>query len=282
MNKISAYLKTTVLLACLTTIFLLIGYYFGGNGGLVIALVFGLVFNFFSYWFSDRIVLSMSNAKASSWEKFPEYKDEVAQICKDMNIPLPKIYLMDTPQPNAFATGRNPHNGVVCLTTGLINMLDRDQVIGVIAHELAHIKNYDVLIGTLAAVIVSAVSMLINLLTFIPLGVGREDRGGSNPLVYILILIISPILAMILQFEISRSREYVADETAGKYTKNPQALAQALISIDRDVKQYSLQVNNSLHSLFIHSPVSKRGLMEIFSTHPLTEKRVQKLLEMKV
>lgn len=281
MRRINAYLKTTILLAGLTSIFLIIGYYLAGEEGLIVALLFGLVFNLMSYWFSDKIVLNMSNAKASSWDQFPEYREEVNKISADMNIPVPKIYIMDTPQPNAFATGRNPKNGVVCITTGLINMLDKEQVIAVIAHELAHIKNYDILIGTLAAVIVSAISVLIDLLRWLPLN-NRDDDRVSNPIVFLVILMISPLIAMILQFAISRSREYVADETASRYTKNPKALAEALISIDRDVRQYSMDINTSMHSLFIHSPISRRGLMELFSTHPLTEKRVQRLMEMKL
>ncbi len=281
MNRINAYLKTTILLAGLTSLFLVIGYYVGGNDGMIIAIIFGFIFNFISYWFSDRIVLSMSNAKRSDWNNFSELETEVYELCKSMNIPVPKLYIMESIQPNAFATGRNPKNGVVCLTTGLLNMLEKDQVLAGIAHELAHIKNYDILIGTLAAVIVSAISSLINILRFIPMGNSRDDRDG-NPLALLLILIISPILAMLLQFAISRSREFVADETAGRYTKKPQALAEALISIDREVKISPMDVNSSIHSLFIHSPISRRGIMELFSTHPLTEKRIQKLMEMKV
>lgn len=277
MRKISAFIKLTILLAGLSALFIAIGYYIGGEQGVYFAVIASLVMNFVSYWFSDKIVIGMSGAREASWKEVGGLEKSVQKICDDMNIPLPKLYIMDTLQANAFATGRNPKKGVVCLTTGIMHQLDRDQLLGVIAHELAHIKNYDILISSVAAVIVSAISSLQNLAFWFGFG-GRDDED-RNPLVGLIVLITAPIVAMLLQFGISRSREYEADYTAAKYTKKPEALASALVAIDSSVRSTPIgDVNQSMASLFIHSPFSSRGLMELFSTHPLTEKRVERLM----
>lgn len=277
MRKISAFIKLTILLAGLSALFIAIGYYIGGEQGMYFAVIASLIMNFVSYWFSDKIVIGMSGAREASWKEVGGLESSVQEICDDMNIPLPKLYIMDTLQANAFATGRNPKKGVVCLTTGIMHQLDRDQLLGVIAHELAHIKNYDILISSVAAVIVSAISSLQNLAFWFGFG-GRDDED-RNPLVGLIVLITAPIVAMLLQFGISRSREYEADYTAAKYTKKPEALASALVAIDSSVRSTPIgDVNQSMASLFIHSPFSSRGLMELFSTHPLTEKRVERLM----
>lgn len=277
MRKITAFIKLTILLAGLSALFVALGYYIGGEQGLYFAIIISLVMNFVSYWFSDKIVIGMSGAKEANWSDVVGLEKQVKKLCSDMEIPLPKLYIMDTPQANAFATGRNPKKGVVCLTAGIIQQLDRDQLLGVIAHELAHIKNYDILISSVAAVIVSAISSLQNLAYWIGFG-GRDDED-RNPLVGLLVLITAPLVAMLLQFGISRSREFEADYTAAKYTKNPEALASALVVIDGSVRSTPIGgVNQSMASLFIHSPFSSRGVMELFSTHPLTEKRVERLM----
>ncbi len=282
MQRITAYLKTTILLAGLTSLFLLIGYYFNGTDGVVMALIFALLFNFFSYWFSDKIVLSMSSAQKADWKSLGVIKADVEKLCKAMKIPMPQLFIMQSNQPNAFATGRDPKHSSICITSGLLNMLEREQIVAVISHELSHVKNYDVLIGTLAAVIVGAISFLINIVRWSTFFTSSENRKNENPFALILTLILAPIIAMILQFAVSRSREYEADRTGSLYTKNPEALASALVAIDDSVKFNPMNVNQSIHSLFIHSPIDSRGLMELFSTHPLTEKRVEKLMSMKV
>lgn len=277
MKRISSFLKVTILLAGLTSLILVFGYYVSGESGLYMALTFSLILNFISYWFSDKIVLSMAHAKPASWESLGSLGKKVENLCVDMNIPMPKLYIMESMQSNAFATGRNPNNGVVCLTTGIMKELDSDQLLGVIAHELAHIKNYDILIASIAAVIASAISTLQSMAFWF----GGGDRENRNPVVLIVLLITAPIIAMLLQFAISRSREYEADRTAATYTKNPQALASALVSIDGSVRSNpNREVNQSMASLFIHNPFSGRKAMELFSTHPLTEKRVEKLMSM--
>jgi heat shock protein HtpX len=281
MDRINVYVKTTILLAVLTSLFILIGYYFNGTDGMVFALIIALIFNFISYWFSDKIVLSMSNAKKAQWSDLGVIKGDVEKLCKAMKIPMPELYMMESNQPNAFATGRDPEHSVVCVTTGLLHMLEREQIVGVIAHELSHIKNYDVLIGTVAAVMVGAISALIDIVRWTTFFDSRDKRD-QNPIAILFIFILAPIIAIILQFAISRSREYEADRTAATYTKNPEALASALVAIDGSVKFKPMNVNSSIHSLFIHSPINSRGVMELFSTHPLTEKRVEKLMNIKV
>ncbi len=278
MKKIGSFFKITILLAGLTTLIIALGYYISGESGVYTALIFSLILNFISYWFSDKIVLGMAHAKPASWDSLEKIGGKVEKLCSDMQIPMPKLYIMDTPQANAFATGRNPNNGVVCLTTGIMNELSEDQLLGVIAHELAHIKNYDILIASIAAVIASAISTLQSMAFWFG---GGRDNESRNPLVGIILLITAPIVAMLLQFAISRSREYEADATAAMYTKNPEGLASALIAIDGSVRSNpNREINQSMHSLFIHSPISSRGAMELFSTHPLTEKRVEKLMSL--
>ncbi|MBI2356974.1 zinc metalloprotease HtpX [Candidatus Dojkabacteria bacterium] len=279
MNKISSYLKLTILLAGLTAIFIAFGYYFAGEDGMIFAGILGLILNFFSYWFSDKVVLAMTNAKESDWRSLNGIKKEVEKVCKNMEIPLPKLFIMETAQANAFATGRNPKHAVVCLTTGIISQLEEEQLLAVIAHELSHIKNYDILIASIAAVLASAISSIQNIAYWG--GFGGRDREERNPFLAILLLITAPIIAILLQFGISRSREYEADATAAKYTKNPEALASALIAIDSSVRDTpNREINTSVASLFIHSPFSNREALELFSTHPLTEKRVEKLMSM--
>ncbi|KKR05963.1 MAG: Protease HtpX-like protein [candidate division WS6 bacterium GW2011_GWF2_39_15] len=282
MGRIYSYLKTTILLAGLTALFLGLGYYIAGRDGLYFALIFSLIFNFISYWFSDKIILGMSRAKEADWKVLGNIKKDVQKICRDMKIPLPRLYIMETEQANAFATGRNPNNSVVCVTTGIINQLEYDQLLGVIAHELSHIKNYDVLIASVAAVVVSAISSLQNIFFW---GGFRDDddSGNRNPVIGIVLLILAPIAAMLLQFAISRSREYEADASAAMFTKSPESLASALIAIDSSVRDNHIHnLNPAFSSLFIHSPFSSRGIVELFSTHPNVEKRVERLMSMEV
>ncbi len=278
MRILTNYLKTAILLAGLTALFITLGYYFLGEDSIVAVIIFSLLFNFIAYFFSDKIALSASGARELKKDELPWLHKEVKELSKKMDIPVPRLYVSETSQANAFATGRNPKNGVVCVTAGLVNSLDKNQVMGVVAHELAHIKNRDVLIATIAAVVAGAISSLTRIMYWG--GGSRRRENNGNGLLMLLALILSPIVAMLLQFAVSRSREYSADETAAQYTGRPEDLASALVAIEGSVKVKPMDLNPAFASLYIQNPINARGVMELFSTHPLTEKRVQKLLSL--
>lgn len=267
-------LKTFVLLAALTAILGVVGYLFAGNNGLVIFLIISVVMNIATYWFSDKIALSMSGAQPLDRGQAPQLYADTEILASRMGIPMPKMYMSPEPQPNAFATGRNPQHGVVCVTQGLIQTLNRDEVNGVIAHELAHIKNNDILITTVAAVIAGAVSSIAN----IGIWFGGSDDEDRNPLFGILVLILAPIAATLVQLAISRAREYSADAGAAKVIGTGKPLADALIKIEGIAAQHPMDINPALSSLYIANPLRGGGIMELFSTHPSTESRIQKLL----
>lgn len=278
MRILTNYLKTTILLAGLTALFITLGYYFLGEDSMFAVILFSLIFNFVAYFFSDKIALAASGARELKTDELPWLHKEVEKLSKKMEIPVPRLYVSETSQANAFATGRNPKNGVVCVTAGLVNTLDRNQVIAVVAHELAHIKNRDILIGTIAAVVAGAISSLTRIMYWGGGSRRRDDNG--NGLLVLLGLILAPIAAMLLQFAVSRSREYSADETAALYTGRPEDLASALVAIEGSVKIQPMDLNPAFASLYIQNSINARGVMELFSTHPLTEKRVERLMEL--
>ena len=275
-------LRTAVLLGLLTGILLFIGHIIGGQTGVVIAFIIAAVMNFMSYWFSDKIVLSMYRAKEISPEEAPWLHRIVEELSRRANIPKPKIYLVPMEQPNAFATGRGPGHAAVAVTRGILEILDEEELKGVLAHELAHIKNRDVLVASIAATIAGAISMIVNWLQWaLIFGWGRDEED-NNPLSLvgsILLIIITPIIAAIIQMAISRSREYLADETGAYICGCPLALARALERIHNYVTQVPARVNEGTAHLFIENPLKGEGLMELFSTHPSTEKRIARLVE---
>ncbi len=275
-----SYLKTTFLLAALTALFLGIGYLLGGQTGALVALVISLGMNIFSWWNSDRMVLRMHHAEPVDERSAPELYRLVARLARRAGLPVPRIYLIHTDQPNAFATGRDPEHGVVAITTGLINLLDEEELAGVIAHELAHIKNRDTLIMTVTATIAGAISMLANFAMFF----GGRDR--NNPLGFVgtlLLMILAPLAAMLVQMAISRTREYAADREGAEIAGNPLWLARALEKIEayaRSIPNPYAEAHPETAHLFIVNPLTGEGMDNLFSTHPNTENRIRALLEM--
>lgn len=277
----SSYVKTALLLSALTALLITLGYVIGGRGGLVIMLFISLLVNFVSFFFSDKIALSMSGARQISENEYPKIFALTRELSGRMGIPMPRLYISNAIQPNAFATGRSPNNSAVCFTSGLLSNLPEDEVKGVLAHELAHIKNRDVLVSTIAAVIAGTISSITDFLMFSAIFGGSDDES-PNPIASLILIITAPIIAVILQLAISRSREYLADETAAKYTKDPEGLANALVRIETIARQAPMQVNSAMASLYIQNPFTLRGAAELFSTHPSTSKRVERLLNLNI
>jgi len=271
-------LKTVLLLGALTGIFLGIGYFFGPSG-LTIALVIALVMNLISYFFAHKIVLFMYRAKEADKTRYKGLYRDVKQVSELANLPMPKVYIVPTKTPNAFATGRNPKHSVVAVTEGILELLSERELKGVIAHELSHIKNRDILIGTIAAVIAGAISYIAFMARWAAIfGGGDRDRGGGNIIGLLLLGIITPIIALIIQLAISRSREYLADNTGAKLIKDPDALASALVKLHDGVKHNPLRFGNeSTAHMFIVNPFTMKGIMSILSTHPPVGERVKRL-----
>jgi len=267
-------MKTAMLLAALTALFMALGYMFGGSGGAVIALVVAAGMNAFTYWNADKLVLRMHHAREVDAASAPDFYGLVAELARRANLPMPRVYIVDSPNPNAFATGRNPQNAAVAATTGLLAMLTREEVAGVMAHELGHVRNRDTLIMTMVATIAGAISMIANFGLFFGHG---DDR--PNPLVAILAVFMAPFAAMIVQFAISRTREYGADRAGAEISGNPQALASALRKIAGPAQQIpsmASQRNPAAAQLYI----VPTHVSELFSTHPATEKRIAALRAM--
>lgn len=270
------YLKTAILLAGLTALFGGAGFMLGGEQGMIIALGMALVMNFFSYWFSDKMLLGMYGAREV---KSGGIYNMVAELAQNANMPMPRVYVIETGQPNAFATGRNPDNGAVAVTRGIVDLLDSRELRGVIAHELAHIKNRDTLIMTITATIAGALSMLANFAMFFG---GRRDQPGG---VFgtLAVMILAPIAAMLVQMAISRTREYAADKGGAEISGDPLALASALEKIEYAagrVNNYVAEQNPGTAHLFIINPLHMRQMDNLFSTHPNTRNRVKALKEM--
>lgn len=272
-------LKTALLMASMMALFLLVGYAIGGKSGMTIAFVFSLVMNFGSYWFSDKIVLKMYRAQPITREQSPRFYDMVEQLTKNANLPMPKVYIVNDPTPNAFATGRNPEQAAVCATTGILQGLNNDELAGVMAHELAHVKHRDILIGTIAATLVGTISYLAQMAGWAAM-FGRSDDREGNGFGGLILIILSPIIAMLLQMSISRSREFAADAGGAEISGQPLALASALQKISR-VNQVQPMRNTSPATahMFIISPFLG-GMGKLFSTHPPVEQRIARLQEM--
>lgn len=270
--------KTAILLGVLTGIFLAVGYMIGGQAGLLFALIFSAFTNFISYYYSDSIILSMYGAKELTPQEAPTLFNIVKKLTQRANLPMPRLYIIDMDQPNAFATGRDEHHSAVVVTTGLLRLLNEDEIMGVLAHELSHIKNRDILIATIAATIAGAISALVNIFQFsLIFGIGQDRERNSNPIVALLLIIITPIIASIIQFAISRSREFAADATGAHICGCPLSLAKALKKIHDYVERVPVEVNQGTAALFIENPMGSIG--QLFSTHPPTEERIKRLVE---
>ncbi len=275
--------KTTLLLAALTALLLFIGQSLGGRSGLMMALTFALVLNFGAYWFSDKIVLRMYGAQPAGPDQAPELHEIVQDLSMRMNMPMPKVYVIPEPAPNAFATGRNPENAAVAATAGILQLLNREELEGVLAHEMGHVKNRDTLISTIAATLAGALSHLANMALWGQMLGGRsnDDEGNSHPLAGLLGVILAPLAASLIQMAISRSREFIADETGATLTGKPLALASALQKIEMwKHKAPMTHGSPATAHLFIINPFSARGMAHLFSTHPPTQERVARLEKM--
>ncbi len=275
-------LKTFVLMASLTVLLIMAGNAIGGRSGMLIAFIFAAGMNFASYWFSDKIVLKMYRAKEVNESAAPELYGLVRTLSTRARLPMPKVYLIPGDQPNAFATGRNPEHSAVAVTEGIMRILNREELAGVIGHELAHIRNRDILIGTVAATIAGAISMIATMAQWAMIfGGGRsDDDEGGGILSFLVMIIVAPIAAMLIQMAISRSREYLADEAGARIAGNPRSLASALRKLDAASQRIPLQANPATAHMFIVSPLRGRGFTSLFSTHPPMEKRVSRLESM--
>ncbi len=276
------YLKTTLLLGLLTGLIVLCGGYFGGGSGATLALVFAAVLNLGSYWFSDKIVLAMYRAKPVGPEEAPRLHAITDRLVAHAGLPKPKLYVLPDPSPNAFATGRNPSHAAIAATTGILEAMNDEELEGVIAHELGHIKNRDILISSIAATIAGAITWLATMARWGAMfgGYGgrdsRDDRGGVLGLLFMAIL--APIAAMIIQMAISRSREYAADAAGAQIAGNPYGLARALEKLGHLSKRIPMDATPATSHLFIVNPLSGKALSSLFSTHPPLEERIRRLL----
>lgn len=280
--------KTFLLLAVMTAIFGVIGFAIGGAGGMIMGLMVAAGMNIFAYWNSDKAVLSMYGAKAVESHHAPELYNMVQKLAQNGNLPMPKLYILETEQPNAFATGRDPEHAAVAVTSGLMRILESDELAGVIAHELAHIKNRDTLIMTVTATIAGAIGMIANIGMFLPmLGSSNnqnEENNAPSPIMMMLLAVIAPIVAGIVQMAISRTREYEADKMGAEICKNPLSLARALAKIEQSVRggshNYNAEKNPATAHMFIINPLFGKGSDNLFSTHPATANRIKALQEM--
>ncbi len=275
------WFKTMVLFVALAALLMLIGGAVAGRGGLIIAFVIALGINFFSYWFSDKLVLASYKAKELTEAEAPRVHAVVAQLSQAAGIPMPKIYRIPSDSPNAFATGRNPRHAVVAVTDGILELLDEEELKGVLGHELAHVKHRDILIGTMAAAVASAIMFLASIarwgLIFGGYGGSSRDRGG-NPIALLIAALVAPIAALLIQMAISRQREFGADEAGAHYAGNPYGLANALKKLQAMSLKIPLKATPATAHMFIVKPFTAKGLMDLFSTHPPIEKRIERLI----
>jgi len=275
------YFKTAILLAGLTGLFMGVGYLIGGSNGAMIALLIAAATNLFAYWNSDRMVLSTYGAHEVDRHSAPELVGLVAELAGRAQLPMPRVFVMDNPQPNAFATGRNPQNAAVAVTTGLLHSLSREELAGVIAHELAHIRNRDTLLMTITATVAGAISMLAQFGMFF--GGHRNSNSGPGVIASLLMMIVAPLAAMLVQMAISRTREYAADDLGARIAGEPMWLASALVRIENAAHQtpnMDAEHNPATAHMFIINPLSGRGVDSLFATHPSTENRVAALQQL--
>ena len=280
-------LKTTILLAVLTGLFLLVGQILGGTGGMFIAFVFAVVMNFSAYWFSGSIALKMTGAHEVTAAQAPELYQLVEELATYARLPMPKVAIIDSPSPNAFATGRNSKHAVIAVTTGILGLLSRDELAGVLAHELGHVKNKDILVSSVAATVAGAITMLANMAQWAMIfgafgGRSDDDEGGSNIIGSLAMIILAPIAATLIHLAISRSREFGADATGAAIHGNPESLARALEKLDTATSMRPLPVNPSVAHLFIVNPLKGQSLAGLFSTHPPLEERIKRLRSMQL
>ncbi len=276
-----AQLRTFFLLAVLTVLFVILGRVIGGQTGMVIAFGFALVMNFLAYWFSDKVVLAMYRARPVSEAEAPELYRMVRTLCQRANLPMPKIYIIPTRTPNAFATGRDPKHAAVAVTEGLLELLDEEEIMGVLGHELAHVKHRDILIQTVAATVVGAITMLADWGRWMLFWGAMSDDDDRNPaglILGIILLVVIPIAAVLINLAISRSREYYADEGGAKICGNPLWLANALRKLAYGVERYPMEnANSGTAHMFIVSPLKGDGITALLSTHPPIEERIRRL-----
>ena len=274
-------MKTAILMAAITALFMAIGSLLGGRQGMVLALLIALGMNFFSYWFSDKLVLKMYNAQEVDESSAPQFYRMVRELAQTAQLPMPRVYLIEEDAPNAFATGRNPEHAAVAATTGIIRVLTERELRGVMAHELSHVRHRDILISTISATMAGAISMLANFAMFFG---GRDSEGRStNPIVGLLVMLLAPLAASLIQMAISRAREFEADRGGAEISGDPQALASALQKIHRIAQGIPLEATErhpETAQMMIMNPLSGGGLRGLFSTHPSTEERVERLLQM--
>jgi len=275
-------LKTTFLMALLTVLLVTAGGAMGGEGGMILAFLFALIMNGVSYWFSDKIVLRMYGAKEIGADKAPALHRIIRDLTLRAQMPMPKLYLIPQEAPNAFATGRDEKHAAVAVTEGILRILDERELRGVLAHELSHIKNRDILIGTIAATMAGAISMLANMAHWGMIFGGRssDNREGGHPIVALLMIIIAPLAAMLVQMAISRSREFGADATGATISGDPSSLANALRKLERGTQRIPMEANPATAHMFIVNPLTGGGLMTLFSTHPPMEERITRLEQM--
>ena len=263
-------MRTAFLMTALTVLLVLVGDYFGGARGMMMMLIISLAMNLFSYWNSDKLVLAQYNAKQVDEKSAPALYKMVQRLAERGNLPMPKVYIIDSPVPNAFATGRNPEHAAVAVTTALANALDKDEIEGVLAHELSHVKHGDILIGTIAASMAGIITTLSHC--------DRDRNSSSSAIVGLAMMILAPLAAGIIQMAVSRSREYMADKSGGELSGNPDALADALLKIESYAKNRTMPgaTENTAH-MFIICPFSAKDMKQLFSTHPSTADRVARL-----
>jgi heat shock protein HtpX len=277
MHRFFNNFKTTVLMAALMGLCMAIGYAFAGPRALFPALMIGAVMNFFAFFFSDKIALGTMGARPVSRQDDPELYDIVEGLTREAGLPMPGVYMSPAEAPNAFATGRNPHHAAVCVTAGLRRMLSRDELAGVIAHELAHIKNRDILISTVSAIVAGAISWVGYMAMFS--GGRRDDREGGSPLVGLLIMILAPLAAALIQMAISRSREYEADRMGAELVRSGRPLASALQKLENGSRRIPLPVPDTQSNMFIVAPLTGSDMAKLFMTHPPVKERIERLMK---
>lgn len=274
--------KTGLLMAVLTVLLVIVGGAIGGETGLIFAFGFAIILNFGSYWFSDKIVLSMHHAQEVRSDQAPELYKIVEQLIQNAKLPMPRVYIIPTDVPNAFATGRNPKHAVVAVTSGLLDDLSYEELRAVLAHELTHVKNRDTLISTIAATMAGAITMLASMARWAAIfgGFGDDDDDGGGLIGLLLMAILAPLAAMLIQLAISRSREYAADRGGAQISGSPQSLAKALRRMESIAQRNPLPVNPSTAHMFIINPLKRASLSSLFATHPPIQKRISRLEDM--